>query len=139
MGAIQVTSSRKGAKSRTYGRKSRSTGTKARTRAGRRRESHAELARRLAEGQAATSEVLRVISSSSGDLEPVFETMLANATRLCQAKFGTLYLWDGAAFRVGALHNAPPAFAEAVASVVQPPRTSLYFKPPGPRIEAFVM
>ena len=65
------------------------------------------------EQQTATSEVLRVISSSSGDLEPVFETMLANATRLCQAKFGTLYLWDGAAFRVGALHNAPPAFAEA--------------------------
>jgi two-component system, NtrC family, sensor kinase len=63
--------------------------------------------------QTATSEVLRVISSSPGELEPVFQTMLENATRICEAKFGTLYLRDDDAFRVVAMHNAPPAFAEA--------------------------
>src|SRR5262249_30616767 len=62
--------------------------------------------------QTATSEVLGVISSSPGDLKPVFETMLANATRICEAKFGTLHLCEGDAFRLGAMHNPPPAFAE---------------------------
>src|SRR5262249_35156667 len=62
--------------------------------------------------QTATSEVLQVISSSTGELESVFETILANATRICEAKFGSLYLYDGVRFRVGALHNAPAAFAE---------------------------
>jgi signal transduction histidine kinase len=64
------------------------------------------------EQQTATSEVLRVISSSPGDLQPVFEAMLANATRLCEAKFGILWLCEGDGFRSVALHNAPPAFAE---------------------------
>jgi two-component system NtrC family sensor kinase len=64
------------------------------------------------EQQTATSEVLGVISSSPSELEPVFQAMLANAARLCEAKFGTLYLHEGDAFRVGAMHNAPPAFAE---------------------------
>jgi len=64
------------------------------------------------ERQTATSEVLQVISSSPGDLKPVFEAMLANAVRICEAKFGTLYLREGDAFRAAALHNAPPAFAE---------------------------
>src|SRR5262249_42670613 len=62
--------------------------------------------------QTATSEVLQVISSSPGELEPVFQSMLANATRLCAAKFGVLWLAEGDAFRAVALHNAPPAFAE---------------------------
>src|SRR5262245_37673636 len=62
--------------------------------------------------QTATSEVLQVISSSPGALEPVFETMLANAARLCDAKFGTLNLYDGDAFRHGALYNVPSAYAE---------------------------
>src|SRR5262249_31274064 len=65
------------------------------------------------ERQAATDEVLRVISSSPGELEYVFETIVANATRLCAAKFGTLYLKEGDAFRAAALHNAPPAYAES--------------------------
>ena len=63
--------------------------------------------------QAATSEVLCVISASPGDLKPVFDVILQNATRLCQAKFGTLYLVEGTAFRAVAMHNAPTAFVEA--------------------------
>ena len=62
--------------------------------------------------QTATSEVLKVISSSPGDLQPVFETMLANATRLCEAKFGVLYRSEGDALRVVALHGAPLAYVE---------------------------
>ncbi len=64
------------------------------------------------EQQTATSEVLQVISSSPGELEPVFQTMLADAVRICEAKFGSLYFYDGDRFHVGALHNAPPAWAE---------------------------
>jgi hypothetical protein len=64
------------------------------------------------EQQTATSEVLRVISSSPGELEPVFELMLKNAARLCEAKFGALYLHEGGALRIVATHNVPPAFAE---------------------------
>ena len=63
------------------------------------------------EQQTATSEVLRVISSSPGELEPVFQSMLANAVRICEASFGNLLLYDGDAFRHVALHNAPPAWA----------------------------
>src|SRR6516164_5212458 len=65
------------------------------------------------EREKATAEVLRVISSSPGDMEPVFQAMLENATRICGAKFGTLYLYDGDAFHATAFHNAPPAFIEA--------------------------
>jgi GAF domain-containing protein len=64
------------------------------------------------EQQTATSEVLRVISSSPGELEPVFQVMLENATRICEAKFGTLLLAEGDAYRNVAMHNAPPAFAD---------------------------
>ena len=63
------------------------------------------------EQQTATSEVLQVISSSPGELEPVFKTMLENATRICEASFGTLLLYDGDVFRHVALHNAPQAWA----------------------------
>ena len=64
------------------------------------------------EQQAATAEVLRIIASSPGDLQRVFDAILANAVRLCEAKFGTLYLREGDAFRAAALHNAPPTFVE---------------------------
>src|SRR6476469_4326287 len=64
------------------------------------------------EREKATAEVLRVISSSPGELEPVFQAMLANAVRICEAKFGSLYLYDGDRFQGSALHNAPPAWAE---------------------------
>jgi len=96
-------------------------------------ECHAELEDKLARAQrelsearaqlAATDEVLRVIASSTGELEPVFETILANATRICEAKFGTLYLREANAFRLAAMHNPPPALAEARQRepLVQPP------------------
>ena len=64
------------------------------------------------EQQTATSEVLQVISSSHGELEPVFQTMLENAVRLCDAKFGILNLYDREAFRTVAVHKVPPAYAE---------------------------
>src|SRR5688572_16971607 len=58
--------------------------------------------------QTATSEVLSVISSSPGELEPVFRAMLANASRICEASIGSLMLIEGDVFRRVALHNAPP-------------------------------
>src|SRR5262245_4231771 len=64
------------------------------------------------EQQTATSEVLQVISSSAGELEPVFATMLEKATRICGAKFGNLYLRDGDTLRIAAAYNAPPALVE---------------------------
>ena len=65
------------------------------------------------EQQTATSEVLQVISSSAGELQPVFDAMLQNAVRICDAKFGNIYRWDGDSLRLVATHNTPPAFAKA--------------------------
>ena len=64
------------------------------------------------EQQTATSEVLAAISSSPGELEPVFRAMLENAVRICEAKFGVLNLHENGALRMGAMHNVPSAFAD---------------------------
>jgi len=79
------------------------------------------------EQQTATAEVLRVISSSQGELEPVFQAMLENATRICEAKFATLYLREGDGLRTVALHGVPLAFAEERQRhpVIYPERTTL--------------
>ena len=66
------------------------------------------------EQQTATSEVLRVISSSPGELQPVFERMLENAARVCDANSGVIYRWDGDALHLVAVHNIAPAYAEAL-------------------------
>jgi signal transduction histidine kinase/putative methionine-R-sulfoxide reductase with GAF domain len=66
------------------------------------------------EQQTATSEVLKVISASPGDLKPVFATILENATRICEAKFGILCSYDGNLFKYAAAWNAPPAFLEFI-------------------------
>src|SRR6516164_5035838 len=72
------------------------------------------------EQQTATSEVLQVISSSPGDLQPVFQIMLENAVRICDAKFGNIYRWDGEVFHLVATDRTPSAFAEERRRV--PPR-----------------
>src|SRR6516225_4811621 len=83
-----------------------------------------ELSKSL-EQQTATSEVLSIISSSPGELEPVFQAMLENATRICGAKFGTLYLREADAFRTVAIHNAPTPYVEdRKLNLVRPPPDS---------------
>jgi GAF domain-containing protein len=119
------------------GGQTRSVATKAKARAGPKDASTAALAKKLAtkareldetlEREAAASEVLRVISGSPGDLEPVFQAVLENATRLCAAKFGTLFLYEGGdAFRAVAMHNAPPAYIDALKRepLIRPPADS---------------
>ena len=107
-----MTLSRKGAKSQPRVRGLRSTGTKAIERL---RAANADLKKKLDEAleqQTATSDVLRVISGSPNALEPVFQAMLANATRICDANLGLIFRREGDAFRVVSLHGAPPALAD---------------------------
>src|SRR5262249_43661042 len=68
------------------------------------------------EQQTATSEVLQAISTSPGQLKPVFQTMLDNAVRICEAKFGILFLYDGDSFDTAALVGVPQAYAEFLQS-----------------------
>src|SRR6516225_4594665 len=91
-----------------------------------------ELARRTRERdealerEKATAEVLRVISSSAGQLEPIFQAMLENAVRICGANFGVLFLREGDALRRMAMHNPPPAYVEEhrLAPLVRPSAAS---------------
>src|SRR5262249_45266746 len=92
-----------------------------------------QLTRELGEAsqrETATSEVLKVISSSPGELKAVFKAMLENAVRICEAKFGTMVLREGDAFRTVALHNAPPAYAELRRRdpVIQPHQQSVLLR-----------
>jgi len=73
------------------------------------------------EQQTATSEVLEVISASTGELAPVFRKMLENATRVCGARFGVMSLWDGTHFNFAAGYDVPPAFAAARKNTPIPP------------------
>ena len=81
------------------------------------------------EQQTATSEVLKIISGSQGELEPVFEAMLENATRICEANFGVLNLHENGAFRVGAMHNVPLAFAIPPKADIETPSPDVRFVP----------
>ena len=80
------------------------------------------------EQQTATADVLGVMSSSPGELEPVFQAILKNAVRICKAKFGGLYLRDGDGFRAAAMYNAPPAYAEKRAGILHPSPDSAIWK-----------
>src|SRR5262245_17587070 len=81
------------------------------------------------EQQIASSQVLHVISSSPGELQPVFEALLANATRICEAKFGTLNLYNGSVFEIAAHYNVPPAFVETgLHKVIRPHPSSAHAK-----------
>src|SRR5262249_54434452 len=70
--------------------------------------------RQSLEQQTATADVLKVISSSPGELEPVFQAMLENATRICGAKFGNLWLAKDGGFQLAATHNLPPEYQDQV-------------------------
>jgi len=86
------------------------------------------------EQQTATSEVLGVISSSPGELQPVFQAMLANATRLCEASYGALWLREGDAFRAVALHGPLPAsYAEMLRSGLSPGPATVLARAASPR------
>src|SRR6516225_10228964 len=113
--ADEVTLAGKGAKSRRRITGLRSKATKARTQVDRLRAANADLKKKLTESleqQTASAEVLQVISSSPGELDRVFASILANATRICEANFANLALVQGGEFRMVAMHGAPRAFED---------------------------
>jgi two-component system, NtrC family, sensor kinase len=128
-GAIQVASS-KDVKSQTPGRKSRSTGTRARARVSNGLDSLVELKKRLEERtrelaeargqlsealeqQTATSEVLRVISSSAANIQPVFEIIGERAEKLCDAEISVVSMVDGEVIRPASIHGVTKEGIEA--------------------------
>jgi hypothetical protein len=124
--ADEVTLSRKGAKNRTHARSLRSTRTETRTHVDRVRESNAELEKKFAEAleqQAATSEILRVIRSSPSNVQPVFDTIAANAVRLRGARMGAVHLFDGKLLHIVAYHNFPPEAVEVLRRMYPRPPT----------------
>src|SRR5262245_20994428 len=128
-----VTLSRKGAKSRTGGRKLRSTGTKA-ARVGQARQPSVDLKQQLeacrrelaeaVEAQTAVSDILRIISTSPTDIQPVFDTIAVNALRLCKAAWSGVVRFDGQLMHLVALHNlSKPEGVDAIRRA--------YPRPPG--------
>src|SRR5262249_10887967 len=113
--ADEVILAHKGAKSRRRITGLRSKTTKARTHVDSLRAANADLKKKLDEAleqQTATTETLQVISSSPGELDRVFASILANATRICEANFANLALVQGGEFRMVAMHGAPRAFED---------------------------
>ncbi|HEX4410422.1 MAG TPA: GAF domain-containing protein [Xanthobacteraceae bacterium] len=95
-------------------RRSAAKNASARHSDGNRKNGTARLKRELDEAvqaQSATTQVLQMIASLHGDLQPVFDAVLANAMRLCDAEFGNIYRWDGEALYLVAWRNTPAAFA----------------------------
>jgi GAF domain-containing protein len=80
------------------------------------------------ERQTATSDILQIISSSPGELEPVFRAILESAVRICEARFGTLYLREGDGYRASVMYNAPPSYAESRAGIVHPSPSSTLWR-----------
>ena len=104
-------------------RRSSASGKPAKARSRKRETEVARLTRELNEAreqQTATSEVLQVISGSPGDLQSVFVAILEKAVHICEAKFGTLFLYDNGALRLVAGHNVPEFLAARGSSSFQP-------------------
>src|SRR5882762_748109 len=128
--ADEVILSRKGAKSRTHGRKLRSTGTKAKTRVGRTRQPRADLEQQLKacrseivrvreqlvealEERTATSDVLRIISNLPAEIQPVLDAVAENAARLCGANNAVIFRLEGELLRLVASYGGIPATSHA--------------------------
>jgi transcriptional regulator with GAF, ATPase, and Fis domain len=111
----RVTTKLKRRKNATAARRRRSSAADLQKQLDQRTRELAEAQKHLAEALAretATSEVLQVISSEPGDLEPVFQAMLENATRICEAKFGFFNRYDGDTWKIAAVHGAVPAYTD---------------------------
>ena len=80
------------------------------------------------ERQTATSDILQIISSSPGESEPVFRAILESAVRICEARFGTLYLREGDGYRASVMYNAPPSYAESRAGIIHPSPSSTLWR-----------